>query len=220
MQLLCGLGLGDDGRKPFHCAVLGPFFIQEMNNFGAFYITASSARMNLCCSGAGCPRLVTLGFLGIRNLCLFVELLIVNPQHQAICYLITFGMRLLGNARTGPLFTDSYHCSQLLTKYAKEPHKLDRELWYAHQVQSLERIPKPAEHKNPTDPIPAQTPIHQAIRCGKGRYHFSCVISVNIIPAVRKHTEATACGIQYPPTTCHGWKLERIPGNPMTPQIP
>ena len=55
-------------------------------------------------------------------------------------------MRLLGNARTGPLFTDSYHCSQLLTKYAKEPHILDRELWYAHQVKSVERIPKLADN--------------------------------------------------------------------------
>ena len=53
---------------------------------------------------------------------------VVYQHHQARCYLVAVGMRLLGNARTGPLFTDSYHCNQLLTKYAKDPHVLAREL--------------------------------------------------------------------------------------------
>jgi hypothetical protein len=54
-------------------------------------------------------------------------------------------MRLLGNANTGPLLTDSYHCNQLLVKYATLPHILDSELWYAAPVELPERIPKAAE---------------------------------------------------------------------------
>jgi hypothetical protein len=54
-------------------------------------------------------------------------------------------MRLFGNASTGPLLTDSYHCNQLLIKYAKLPHMLDSELWYAAPVEVPERTPKDAE---------------------------------------------------------------------------
>jgi hypothetical protein len=54
-------------------------------------------------------------------------------------------MRLLGNASTGPLLTDSYHCNQLLVKYAKLPQVLDSELWYAAPVESPDRIPKAAD---------------------------------------------------------------------------
>lgn len=65
--------------------------------------------------------------------------------HYAMVSLITVVIRLLGNAKTGPLFTDSYHCNQLLTKYPNEPHIADSELWYAHQVYSADLIPKVAD---------------------------------------------------------------------------
>jgi len=54
---------------------------------------------------------------------------IVSQYHPLTSYRITVGIRLLGNASTGPLLTDSYHCNQLLVKYATLPHILDSELW-------------------------------------------------------------------------------------------
>ncbi len=40
--------------------------------------------------------------------------------------------------------TASYYCSILAIRYAAEPHRLDNELWYAHQELVAEAGPKPA----------------------------------------------------------------------------